>query len=374
MNVVICGGGVIGAAVAYYLSLRGIGATVVERCEIACAASGKSGGFLALDWCDGTPQEALARESFNLHAELPNRLGEDYGYRRVETFQVAASRSAEVKRFRRLASPSWLDGNCAVYSAIGSEATTAQLQPQRFTRALMNAAVAGGASLLLGEVTGIELDAHASKVTGVRVGDELLPADAAVIAMGPWSVLASAWLPFPLVAGLKSHSVVIRPADPVPAQALFVEFVADPGEARSPEVVPRADGEVYVCGISDEQPLPANPSMVSVRDEACDELHALSGVLSTALGRGRVVRRQACYRPICKDALPILGKLPGVAGAYVASGHNCWGMLNAPASGLAMAELIANGAAQSIDLSPFDPARLPRYDRRAAESHARVSE
>lgn len=374
MNVVICGGGVIGAAVAYYLSLRGIGATVVERCEIACAASGKSGGFLALDWCDGTPQEALARESFNLHAELPNRLGEDYGYRRVETFQVAASRSAEVKRFRRLASPSWLDGNCAVYSAIGSEATTAQLQPQRFTRALMNAAVAGGASLLLGEVTGIELDAHASKVTGVRVGDELLPADAAVIAMGPWSVLASAWLPFPLVAGLKSHSIVIRPADPVPAQALFVEFVADPGEARSPEVVPRADGEVYVCGISDEQPLPVDPSMVSVRDEACDELHALSGVLSTALGRGRVVRRQACYRPICKDALPILGKLPGVAGAYVASGHNCWGMLNAPASGLAMAELIANGAAQSIDLSPFDPARLPRYDRRAAESHARVSE
>lgn len=373
MNVVICGGGVIGAAIAYYLSLRGIGATVVERCEVACAASGKSGGFLALDWCDGTPQEALARESFSLHADLPSRLGDDYGYRRVETFQVAASRSAEVKRFRRLPSPLWLDGNCVVYSAIGTEATTAQLHPQRFTGALMNAAVAGGASLRQGEVSGIELDTNASKVTGVHVGDELLPADAVVIAMGPWSVLASAWLPMPLVGGLKSHSIVIRPADRIPAQALFVEFVSDPGEARSPEVVPRADGEVYVCGISDEQPLPVDPSQVAVRGEACEELHALSGVLSTALGRGQIVRRQACYRPICEDALPVLGKLPGPAGGYVASGHNCWGMLNAPASGLAMAELIADGAAQSIDLSPFDPARLPRCARGAAESRARVS-
>ena len=69
-RVVICGAGVIGAAVAYYLSLRGVAATVLERCGVACAASGKSGGFLALDWCDGSPLAALARKSFALHAEL----------------------------------------------------------------------------------------------------------------------------------------------------------------------------------------------------------------------------------------------------------------------------------------------------------------
>ena len=70
MRVVICGAGVIGASVAYFLACRGIAATVVERSGVACAASGKSGGFLALDWCDGTPLEALARRSFALHAEL----------------------------------------------------------------------------------------------------------------------------------------------------------------------------------------------------------------------------------------------------------------------------------------------------------------
>ena len=49
--------------------------------------------------------------------------------------------------------------------------------------------------------------------------------------------------------------------------------------------------------------------------------------------------------------------MPGVRGAYVATGHGPWGMLNAPATGLAMAELVADGAATLVDLRPFDPAR-----------------
>ena len=46
-----------------------------------------------------------------------------------------------------------------------------------------------------------------------------------------------------------------------------------------------------------------------------------------------------------------------VAGAYVATGHGLWGMLNAPATGLALAEMITEGAATSLDLDAFDPAR-----------------
>ena len=75
MRVLICGGGVIGASIAYFLSCRGVQPTVIERAALACAASGKSGGFLALDWCDGTPLEALARRSFTLHAELTQQIG-----------------------------------------------------------------------------------------------------------------------------------------------------------------------------------------------------------------------------------------------------------------------------------------------------------
>ena len=76
MRVVICGGGVIGASLAYFLSRRGVKATVIESTKLACAASGKSGGFLARDWCDGSPLAPLARRSFALHAQLAASIAE----------------------------------------------------------------------------------------------------------------------------------------------------------------------------------------------------------------------------------------------------------------------------------------------------------
>ena len=54
-RIVICGGGAIGAAIAYFTSRGGARSTVIERHAVAGAASGKSGGFLALDWCRGSP-------------------------------------------------------------------------------------------------------------------------------------------------------------------------------------------------------------------------------------------------------------------------------------------------------------------------------
>jgi len=45
MRVLICGGGVIGASVAYFLSLRQVEAVVIEGVALALAASGKSGGL-----------------------------------------------------------------------------------------------------------------------------------------------------------------------------------------------------------------------------------------------------------------------------------------------------------------------------------------
>jgi glycine/D-amino acid oxidase-like deaminating enzyme len=49
----------IGAAIAYFISRRGAQLIVIERHEAAGAASGKSGGFLALDWCGGIRTRAL---------------------------------------------------------------------------------------------------------------------------------------------------------------------------------------------------------------------------------------------------------------------------------------------------------------------------
>jgi glycine/D-amino acid oxidase-like deaminating enzyme len=111
-HVIVCGAGVMGAAVAYYLARRGVAVTVVERSGVACAASGKSGGFLALDWCDSTDVGPLARLSFALHGELAREIPTDYGYRRMDTYMLAAREKGAVatgspRRAGSTAPPSW---------------------------------------------------------------------------------------------------------------------------------------------------------------------------------------------------------------------------------------------------------------------------
>src|SRR3989441_11389656 len=108
-QVVVCGAGVVGASVAYFLALRGVAVTVVERSGVACAASGKSGGFLALDWCEGSALGPLARARFALHAELEQKHGADYGYQHLATFMLAARERGRLAGGHRVAAPSWLD-------------------------------------------------------------------------------------------------------------------------------------------------------------------------------------------------------------------------------------------------------------------------
>jgi hypothetical protein len=64
------------------------------------------------------------------------------------------------------------------------------------------------------------------------------------------------------------------------------------------------------------------------------------------------------------DGLPLIGAISGVPGAYVTIGHSVWGIVNAPATGEAVAELTLDRATRPVDLSPFDPARLAAIEPR----------
>ncbi|OSX69856.1 hypothetical protein BU14_1058s0001 [Porphyra umbilicalis] len=393
-----------GAATAYYLSRRGVTATVVDRAGVAAAASGKAGGFLAADWSD-PPVAGLAAASFALHAELAATLGAAaVDYRRLSATAVGLSPSAAATaradatdggrgrrrgRRRRGAppspppplpprhAPSWLDGDAwAVVSArpLGTPATTAQVHPAKLTRALL---AASGATLTRAAVTGVATAADGS-VTGVLLdgGAETLPCGRLVIATGPWADRAVAWLPaagLPPVWGTKAHSVVY----------------------------PRPGGEVYVCGFAEPPAaVPDDPAAVVPTAGACERLVAFAGELTGRLrsggggdsdsaggdgdgdgdggdsdgdgdGQGPAGGgvappppppppvHQACCLPVSPDGVPLIGWLPGTGDTVaITTGHSCWGILLGPASGLAVAQLIVDGVAAVVDLTPFSPSRF----------------
>jgi glycine/D-amino acid oxidase-like deaminating enzyme len=356
VRVVICGAGAVGACLAYFLARRGATPIVVERAGVACAASGKSGGFLALDWCDRTPLERLARRSFTLHASLAEELGgEDWGYRRMTTYagHGGAGLRGPAGRHRL----PWVGDGIALSDRLGSTATTAQVHPGRFTAAMMRAAEAHGAELRAAAVTGL-VRRRDGAVCGVETEEGTIAADAVVIALGPWSRLAAEWLPLPPVYGLKGHSLVFETGSRIPPEALFIEYQEESGARSSPEVFPRADGTTYVCAISSESPVPADPAEVAPDEGAIERLEAICRALSPVLAESPVLARQACHRPVTAHGLPLIGPVPGVKGAFVATGHSVWGILNAPATGEALAELIGEGAARTVDLSAFGLGRF----------------
>jgi glycine/D-amino acid oxidase-like deaminating enzyme len=224
---------------------------------------------------------------------------------------------------------------------------------------MMTAAQARGAKLRAGRVAGLVRSGDRAHVRGVEVDARVIEADAVVIAMGPWSVLAAQWMSLPPVFGLQSPSLVYDTGTDVPADALFLEY---PDEGVSIEVFPRDDGTTHITAFSDQAALPLDPAAVTPDPQAIDRLQAIAERLSPAFRSERIVARQSCFRPVTQDGVPFVGAVPGSKGAYIATGHSVWGILNAPATGEALAELIADGAARSTDLAPFNPARLRALD------------
>jgi len=209
-----------------------------------------------------------------------------------------------------------------------------------------------------------------AKVTAVRAlveGKEtLMPADVVVVALGPWSKQLLHWLPEPntkyermlAISSIKAHSIVMKPVQPVTAHALFLSYTDETGNFSDPEVYPRPDGDVYMCGVAEPFTVPDDPADVKADEGVKETLHGIVGTLSKQLKDTPVSRVQACCLPCTVDDVPLIGPIPGVNGLYIATGHSCWGILNSPATGEAMAELLVDGKSSTVDLSPFDPKRL----------------
>lgn len=366
-KVVVCGGGVIGVCTAYFLSKKGAAVTLIEKSSIACAASGKAGGFLALDWCDGGPVSSLARASFNLHRSLAEELNglEVYGYRRVTTLSFSITESSSSARKARPSVPSWVDGPAEGPRTIGTTETTAQVHPQLFTKTLLSKAVAEyGVEVVIGKLEAVKVVEEKANAVVLEGGREI-EADAVVLALGPWTNKLTLLDSIFRVYGLKAHSIVVEPKDrsAITAHALFLSYYpAEGGKPMDPEVYPRPTGEVYICGMSAEAEVPDDPEQVAPTPESIQVLKRVASNVSSHLveGEATVKAEQACFLPCTDDSVPVIGEVPGVKGCYVATGHSCWGILNGPATGAAVAELVLDGSSSIVDLSQFTPARFAR--------------
>jgi D-amino-acid dehydrogenase len=401
-DVVVVGGGAIGAACSLELARRGANVTLLERGpEIGSGCSAGNAGLIcpshstpisnpaavrnglrwmfdrdspfylrprpaAVPWLarfllaarrapDGARAiRALSVASLELHAELAGQL--DTGFQRrgvLDVYSTEDSFAAGRGEARSSGLPFQAlgrEGALALEPALGERTVGAVYYPQdahvdplRFVRALGAAAAAEGADVR----THVEVRRLRRLATGVAIetsGGELRPA-AAVLAAGAWSATLARTVDVycPLEGG-KGYHVDLESADGDPLIPTWLQesrTIATPLPGRL-----RLAGTLDLAGLD----LSINERRAqTVRQGGERGLRGLEG--------RRVIDVWAGLRPCTPDGLPVIGRPEGLAGLVLATGHAMKGVSLAPVTAKLVGELVT-GETPSHDVAPFRPDRF----------------
>jgi len=268
------------------------------------------------------------------------------------------------------------------YSAWTSDKDTAQVHPYLFTTSMLELAKDKGVRFMQGRAMSIERsDSRTIGVTYIASDDEkqkeTIPATDVILCAGAWSnMLPGIDLP---VSAVRAHSITIRPpaSSTISPYVLFTEITLPPSSSSrritivEPEIYARPDNEVYACGPGDDEPLPETVDGVIVDEKQCDSIWQHVASISQELRDGTIEKRQACFLPIVAVSTkaagrkvktvqgPVVGEARKFAkGLFLATGHTCWGICNAPGTGKAMAELVMEGKISCAKLQKLDPAEF----------------
>jgi len=380
-DVVVVGGGIIGAACAYELASRGALVTLLERDELAAGASGRNNGL----WLTPTDPALLpmARRSLARYLEvadeapLPFHLDRDpigllavaldeeelvtgeaahQPYRaagvRVESLDADAVRSVEP----------------AVAPALGGWLVDHghRLAPAALTVALARMAADRGATIRH-HLPARALLRDGDRVVGVASDDGTIRSDEVLVAAGPWSgsllepvgislpvSAARGWLVRLALGSDLLHRLVASAgweeatgrwgAGPVRAGRL------DAARAETSTLLhPTSDGGL-IAGSSRQ------PVITPEAEDAGVPARILDGAIRLVPELADAEVRSAWWgiRPMTPDERPLVGRL--APGLVVATGHGSEGVILGAGTGELVASLLL-GRDPPFDPAPFDPLR-----------------
>ncbi len=363
-DVVIVGGGIIGCASAYYLSKAGASVTLLERDEVAGAASGAAAGILV------PPSEAIPSGAFgdlcragvdaypSLVEALRDETGIDVQYLAPGILLPAGTeRRAQV--LRAVAgwqqglglNLEWVEGSPlrllepALAESVLGAAYSPQghhVNPGLLTQALAQAAAGSGAVLKQGTAV-VGFLRQGSRVAAVRASDgDTIAAEHVVLAAGPWTRRVARTLG------------VDVPTRPVRGQMLAYRSTAVRHIIWGEDgyLVPKPGGFLFAGATVEDvgfRPRTTHRGLAQVR--------RMGTATAPALRYPEVASDWAGLRPGSPDGRPIIGRVPGKDNVLVATGHYRNGILLGPITGRLIAQLVTEGKTET----PLEPFSLARF-------------
>jgi sarcosine oxidase subunit beta len=372
-KVVIIGGGVMGLALAYNLSLRGEKDVVVlDRGYLCAGASGRNGGGVRMQWGTASNIE-LAKRSIDLMKQFARDLGINI-WLRQGGYLFLAKTEAVAKRLERNAA---LHNKQGVPTRIITPDAARDIVPGLTLKGVVSACfnpedgvifpwpfLWGYAQHCLKKginvstftnVTGFDISGGLVRKVKTDRGD--IACDTAVLAAGAWSPEIAQ------LAGVKlpnePHRHEILSTEPLKPFLGPLVSVLDSGLYFSQSM----RGEI-VGGMGDPKE-PAGLNMGSTLRFVARFAQALMEQLPQ-VGHVKVLRQWAGCYDVTPDNNPVLGRTPGLENLLQMSGFVGHGFMMAPAVAERMAQWMTTGESDELfhrfDLRRFTSGRLERED------------
>ena len=349
------GGGLSGASISYHLALRGRRVVLLERGELASAASGASTGWATVHFASYMAEYPdshmrLMARGLELFHELAEPLGEEIEYDRTGGLSLiyddddlvvkedlarrlndAGIRVTILSREEVLGIEPSLGGSfVAGLHSLDEALVTAPL----LVHALASRAAAEGTEILTGtEVVGLEVRDGAILGVETTAGTVRAPAVVNAAGLDAPRVGALVGIDIPIYPSRGQQLVVSAP------RGLIAGAVYNPGLLR-----PTRDG--YIVGGLREQATAENEITLSGAARLVEQAVGMVPGLSEARLEGVLPG----IRPVPADGMPIYGPVPGVDGFYLANLH--FGLTLVALTGRVLASYVL-GEDPEVDVSGY---------------------
>ena len=370
MRIAVIGGGVLGASTAFHLTLAGAEVVLVDQAHAGRATA--AGAGIICPWASERLDEdwyriaAAGAQYYRTLVELLTEAGEaEIGYRVSGALQVASDaaeldRAERLVRARQAAAPeagaiTRLSSNDArrlfppLHPDLGAVhiAGGARVDGRLLAAALCNAARSRGAIVLAGPAG---LLTRASRIAGVKVGQDAVEADSVIVAAGAWAPALLAPLGVELAVSPQRGQITHLRLEGV--QTSEWPVVLPPGS----HYLLAFDDSRIVVGATREP-----GAGFDYRITAAGQAEVLNEALKIApgLASATLIETRIGFRPMGPAIRPMLGAIEGFAGRLiVGNGLGPSGLTVGPYAGRLLAQL-ATGQATDMTLAPYDPMQVP---------------